>query len=199
MTIFLHCNQEYFAQFKASDQKKLHFDAAVKRVMIRHYTGKVIEGWMRWIDLREGMRLWIEKTYNHGRLLLDVREVNQALTWYFILSGKQKSIRFPSCRRSNFSLSEGFFFFTVPISPICISMIMRIQVPAFPYRFLFGQKLCVPSSAIRQENCRQSLSIWLDREGVLATRGSAKYLRWCMPCCSKSSSAPIKGWPSECI
>ena len=110
MTIFLDCEHEYFAQFKASDQKELHFDVTDKQDRTRHYTGRSIEGWMRWIWLRKGMSVLIEKTNNRDRLLLNVREAMRSLTWHFILSGKQKSINLPTCRGTNFSLSEGGFF-----------------------------------------------------------------------------------------
>ena len=108
MTISLTWH-EYLEQFKESDQEELHFDATDKRDMTWHYTGRFAEGWQRWIWLRQGMALLIEKTYNHDRLVLDVREVDPALTGYFILSGKQKSIRFPSCKEAHFSLSQGRF------------------------------------------------------------------------------------------
>ena len=110
MTIFLDCTQEYFEQFKASDQAELHFDATDKQDRTRHYTGRFVEGWLRWIRLREGMGLLIEKTFNRDRLLLNAREDNQLFEWYFILQGKQKIINFPSCKEASFLLNEGKFF-----------------------------------------------------------------------------------------
>ncbi|MEM6839447.1 MAG: AraC family transcriptional regulator [Cyanobacteria bacterium P01_C01_bin.120] len=110
MTIFLDCNQEYFELFQESDQAELHFDAADQQDRTRHYTGRFIEGWMRWVRLREGITLLIEKTHNHDRLLLNIHECERSLAWYFVLHGKQKSISFPACRGADFSLHEGMFF-----------------------------------------------------------------------------------------
>ena len=101
--------REYREQFKESDPEELHLDATDKQDRTHHYSGRFTEGWLRWIHLREGMLLLIEKTYNHDRLLLDVSGVWQALSWYFILSGKHKSIRFPSCKGADFSLPQGRF------------------------------------------------------------------------------------------
>ena len=92
MTISLDW-QEYFEQFKESGNEDLHFDATDEQDMTRHYTGRCVEGWLRWIQLREGMFMLIEKTHNRDRLLLDVRESYRALAWYFILRGKKKNIR----------------------------------------------------------------------------------------------------------
>ena len=109
MAIFLECD-EYFDQFKALDQMELHFDATDEQDRTRHYTEQSIEGWMRWVRLREGITLLIEKTHNHDRLLLDVLEGDRSLTWYFILLGKQKNISFPACRGTDFLVHEGRFF-----------------------------------------------------------------------------------------
>ena len=101
---------EYREQFKELDQEKLHSDTTDKQDMVLHYTGRFIEGWMQYISLRKGITLLVEKTHNRDRLLLDVCKDYRVLIWYFILSGKQKSIRFPACREAEFSLSEGRFF-----------------------------------------------------------------------------------------
>ena len=109
MTISLDW-QEYFEQFKESGNEDLHFDATDEQDMTRHYTGRCVEGWLRWIQLREGMFMLIEKTHNRDRLLLDVRESYRALAWYFILRGKKKNIGFSFCGGTDFLLHEGRFF-----------------------------------------------------------------------------------------
>lgn len=101
---------DYREQFKESDQEELHFDAADKQDSTRRCLGRSIEGWLRWIYLREGITLLIENTQNHDRLLLKLREEMRPLTWHFILFGKQKTIDFTSGREASFSINKGRFF-----------------------------------------------------------------------------------------
>ena len=101
---------DYREQFKASDQEELHFDATDKQDSTRRYLGQFIEGWLRWIYLREGITLLIENTQNHDQLLLKLREEARPLTWHFILFGKQKTVDFTSGREASFSINKGQFF-----------------------------------------------------------------------------------------
>ena len=109
MTISLNW-QEYREQFKESDQKELHCDATDKQDSTRHYSGQFIKGWLRWIWLREGIVLLIEKTQNRDQLILELPDEVRPLTWHFILFGKQKTVDFPSCREASFSINKGRFF-----------------------------------------------------------------------------------------
>ncbi|MEM9093070.1 MAG: AraC family transcriptional regulator [Cyanobacteria bacterium P01_F01_bin.53] len=109
MAIFLDW-YEYFGQFKAPEQQELSFDTTDKQDMTVHRSDRFIEGWMRWIWLREGMFLLIEKIHNHAQLLLDVRESFRWFGWYFMLSAKRRSISFPYLRETNFLHHEGRFF-----------------------------------------------------------------------------------------
>ena len=102
--------REYREQFKASDQEELHFDATDKKDSTRRYLGRFIEGWLRWICLREGIVLLIEKTQNHDRLLLELPDEVRPLTWHFVLFGKQKTVNFTSGREVSFSIDKGNFF-----------------------------------------------------------------------------------------
>ncbi|MEO0987540.1 MAG: AraC family transcriptional regulator [Cyanobacteria bacterium J06639_14] len=101
---------EYIEQFKASGQEELRFDATDKQDIAWHYSGEFVEGWLRWIYLREGITLLIEKTQNQDRLILELPEKVRPLTWHFILCGKQKTIAFPSCREASFAINKGRFF-----------------------------------------------------------------------------------------
>ena len=100
---------DYRDQFKASEQRELHFDPTDKRDITRHYTGRFTDGWQRWIFLRDGIHLLIEKTQNLDRLLLECPETVWRFTWTFILSGKQITVGFPSCGET-LSINRGGFF-----------------------------------------------------------------------------------------
>ena len=101
---------DYREQFKASDQEELHFDATDKQDSTRRYLGRFIEGWLRWIRLREGITLQIENTQNHDRLILELPDELRPLTWHFILFGKQKTVDFTSGREASISINKGRFF-----------------------------------------------------------------------------------------
>ncbi|MEM9819252.1 MAG: AraC family transcriptional regulator [Cyanobacteria bacterium P01_D01_bin.6] len=100
---------DYRDQFKAPQQRELHFDPIDKQDITRQYKGQLVEGWMRWIHLRDGIHLLIEKTQNLDRLLIECPETVWRLTWTFILSGKQITVDFPSCR-DTLSINKGGFF-----------------------------------------------------------------------------------------
>ena len=65
---------------------------------------------MQAIWLREGILLLFEKIRTQDRLLLDVCESVEPLTWHFILTGKQKTVDFSSCRETSISINKGRFF-----------------------------------------------------------------------------------------
>ncbi|MEM9093334.1 MAG: AraC family transcriptional regulator [Cyanobacteria bacterium P01_F01_bin.53] len=101
---------EYEGQFQESDQEELHFDATDKLDFTRHYPGRFTDGWMRLISLREGIWLFIEKTQNQDRLIVEHPTRVRLLEWHFILFGKQKTVDFTSGREASFSINKGQFF-----------------------------------------------------------------------------------------
>lgn len=101
---------EYKEQFYTPDKEELHFDPTDERSRTRRDAGRLVEGWIRWIRLREGLELFIENTQNQDRLLLELLEWVRPLTWHFILFGRQKTMDFASGRESSFSANKGSFF-----------------------------------------------------------------------------------------
>ena len=109
MTVSLNW-RDYLGQFEESGHEELHFDAADKQDLTLRYPGKFTEGWIRAIGLREGMYLQIENTRNQDRLIVGLPDKVEPLIWHFILFGKQKTVDFPACTETGFSINKGQFF-----------------------------------------------------------------------------------------
>lgn len=107
MTLYLPW-PEYLEQFQKSDKEELHFDSADKQDTTLYCTGQITEGWMRFIHLRFGFHILIEKMQNRDRLILEVPEMEWRLTWNFIISGKQIGVEFS--RGTKFLIGKGKFY-----------------------------------------------------------------------------------------
>ena len=106
MTISL-TEHEYYEQFQEADKKQLHLDMSDELDVTLKSNGRVAQGWMRRIHLREGIFIQIEKTQSRDRLLLTLPEEKRLLKWHFLLSGKQQSIHGFSHKKTSFSLGAG--------------------------------------------------------------------------------------------
>ncbi|MEM1367530.1 MAG: hypothetical protein AAGG02_05810, partial [Cyanobacteria bacterium P01_H01_bin.15] len=82
---------EYLAHLQKTGKEGLHFAPIDQHDITVQYSGLLGQGWVRWIKLREGIELLIERTQNHNRLLSKLRLEMRLLKWHFILFGKQKT------------------------------------------------------------------------------------------------------------
>lgn len=86
MTISL-TQREYVEQFQEADKEELRPDPLDRQDIIWKSNGELSKGSVRTIYLREGIRLWIERSQSRDSLAIGFPEHKSKLRWRFYLSG----------------------------------------------------------------------------------------------------------------
>ena len=121
MTISL-TYKEFSEFFQEADEEELLFDPSDELDITKKYDGRLLQGWVRSIQLRGGMRLKIEKARNSDRLRITDYQFGAPLRWHFFLSGRQQINYVPSHKEGSFSLSMGRYIVSGPgLEGHCIS------------------------------------------------------------------------------
>ena len=100
-------SQEYFELFREADKEELHFDPLDELDITKKQNGRIAQGWRRYVQLREGMLLWIGREQNHEQLLLNSIYREESLHWHFFVSGKQQFTFGSSPKQTCLSLDAG--------------------------------------------------------------------------------------------
>lgn len=104
--------QEFFEQYQEADKEKLNFDPLDKLDITLKHNGRIGQGCKRYIQLREGIKLQIDREQFHDRLLWGSNDYEAPLNWHFLLSGKQQMTYDSSHKETSFSYDAGQYICT---------------------------------------------------------------------------------------